>query len=389
VLLLASACGGGAPAARPTLDLPAAGPPAGVAPAAPPAPEPAGPKPDPWAGRADLIAPPPPAPPVPIALPPAERFSLANGLKVIVLPRHDLPVAAMHLALPAGTGDEDVAHRGVADVTAALLARGTQRHSADELAGTMDFIGGTLAAQADLDSTHVVCQTLARDFATCLSLMPEVVTMPAFAEDEVRGAQRQLIDGLRQQGGDLSAVAAAHAMNVLWGDASVRGWGRSPDAVAALTRKDVVAWHKARFVPTGAVLAVAGDVDPTRVRAELERAFAGWKGYTRDLRSPRRAKLVEPPPPAAPARAAEPHPKGLTIRLLDRPDATRAELVIAGLGVAHRDSDYLATLLDWHILGGGDASRLATALRVDRGPGYAVHAVTPSTPSSSARAGVA
>jgi len=213
-------------------------------------------------------------------------------------------------------------------------------------------------ASADLEATHVTCTALAKDLATCLTLMPEVVIGPSFPQDEMRQAAEQLISGLRLIRDNPEALAGEHFDNLLWGEDHVRGWPRSIEAVQAVTRKDLVAWHAARFAPNNALLAVAGDIDAKQLRADLTRGFGGWK----------KSKVT------APKKLAEPSLKGVRVRLVDKPDQTQSQILVGHLGVAHADLDYLPTLLVNYTLGGGGfASRLQTVVRVKGGKSYGAH----------------
>src|SRR5262249_22775759 len=226
------------------------------------------------------------------------------GLRVVVWPPHDGPVVTLPLAVPAGGRDEPRGKRSISDFAAALLTRGTPRHSADEIADTIGFVGGTLRAQADLETTHVVCQVVSKDLGTCLSLLPEVAATSSFPKQEVKQVGDQLVAALGQQRDNGAALAGVHLLNLVWSDANVRGWPHSVEQVQAITQADLLAWHRQRFVPGSAVLAIAGDVDPEALRAELGRAFAVWRAG------------------AAPASKPFPDPtlKGVHIRLVAKPD---------------------------------------------------------------------
>jgi predicted Zn-dependent peptidase len=343
-LLLALVACGGVDRSRPTVVTAA---PSSQPASAPAAPEDLPTKGDPWKGRADLIVPPPPAKPAPVALPPVVRFTLPDGLRVLVVASHDLPVVTMHLAVGAGGLDEPKGKRSLSDFAAAMLTQGTPRHSSDEIADTMSFVGGSLFAQADLESTHVVCQVVATEVGACTALLPEVVATPTFPKPAVKAVADELLAALKRQRENGASLAGVHLLNLLWGEGNVRGWPHTAEQVAAVTREDLVAWHRQRFVPANAVLAVVGDVDPDRLRAELGRAFAVWRAG------------------AAPARKGYPEPKlrGLSIRLVDKPDQAQAQIAVGGLGIAHRDPDYRAALLANAVLGGGGSSRLAGLLR--------------------------
>jgi len=117
-------------------------------PAAPPATPPGGAATF-WQGRKDLIQAPPPPKPAALALPRIDRFTLSNGLQVIVVPRKDLPVISFGLAVQAGGYDETRTTLGVSDFVAAMLRKGTKKRSADDISRAIDFVGGSLDAPRD------------------------------------------------------------------------------------------------------------------------------------------------------------------------------------------------------------------------------------------------
>ncbi len=319
-------------------------------------PPPDKPEPDPWIGRTDLIQAPPLSKPAPVVLPKIERFTLPNGLKVLVVQRHDLPVVSLHLAVRVGEADETREKRSLADFEAAMLTKGTKHHTADQLAETIDFIGGSLGASADYENTHVTCESLSKDLGTCLTLLPEIVVEPVFAKDTMKEISDQLVTAVRQTRDQAGALAAQHFENALWTDDHVRGWPITEDSIAAITDKDLQKWHDDWFKPDNAILAVAGDVDAKQLKADLTKAFAGWK-----------KKGV------APAHKTYKDPKiaGKKVLLVDKPDQTQSQIIVGSLGVAHADKDYFATIVMNYSLGGGAfSSRLMKVVRSEGGKTY-------------------
>ena len=306
---------------------------------------------DPWAGRTDLIAPPQVAAPAPVELPPIESVELPNGLKVFIVKSDRLPVVSMQLAVRAGRMHEPRARLGVAELTADMLVKGTARRDAAALAKAIDFVGGTIAVDATFEATLLSCSVLRRNLGTCLELVPELLTQPAFPEAELVKTRDAMRGQVRGRFEDPAALASQHVQNLLWGPEHVRGWVPSEDAIAGLRREDLIAWHKAWFVPNNALLVIAGDVDPARVKADLARAFGGWK------RTP-----VSPVP-----SYKEPGLSGSRIRLVDRPGLPQVHLRIAQLGIKHEDPRFFETLVWNAALGGGPGSRLSRAARPEAG----------------------
>jgi zinc protease len=306
-------------------------------------------EPDPWAGKKELIQPPAARPPAKVALPPIERFELANGLQVIVVANHELPVVSYHLAIRAGQAEERRDKRGLADFAAAMLTKGTKKRSADQIAEAIDQIGGALSAGVDLEATHVSCDALAKNAATCLDLLPDVVMNPTFADKEMDEIRNQITSAVKQRRDDPATLADDHFDNLLWGEDHVRGWPVTLDSIGSIGRQDLVDWHDQRFTPGNSVLVISGDVDAKDARAQAQKAFGAWKKAA----APEAKKF------------AEPVLKGKHVRLVDKPDLPQALIRVGHLGVAHGEPDYLATVLVNYSLGGGQLdSRLMKAIKV-------------------------
>ena len=348
LLMLAVAACGPKPAPAPIPMLPGDGDTHVVKP--PPAKPPAAT--DAWTGRNDLIPAPVPQPPTAVELAKIEEFKLSNGLAVYVVANHRLPVVAMQLAVRAGRMHEPRARLGVSELAADMLIKGTSKHDAAGLAKAIDFVGGTIAADSTFEATLVSCSVLARNANTCFELVPEMVTQPTFPDAELAKMRDGVASTLRQRLDDAGTLASAHAQNLLWGADHVRGWVNSEQSISAIKRDDIVAWHRAWFVPGNAMLVVTGDVDPRKLKADLERTFGAWR------------KGPVPPAPTYP----EPGLSGSRIRLVDKPGQAQTHIRIAQYGIRHDDPRFFDTLVWNYVLGGGNG-RLARA--VGDGKGYA------------------
>src|SRR5262245_27961128 len=179
---------------------------------------------DPWANRTDLIPAPAAKPPAAIELPNIEEYKLSNGMQVFVIKSDRLPVVSMQLAIRAGRMHEPKSRLGVSEFTADMLVKGTKRRDAIALAKAIDFVGGTIGADATFEATLVSCSVLARNFGTCLQLIPEMVTQPSFPDSELAKVREQMLATVRQRLDDASVLASAHVQNLLWGPDHVRGW---------------------------------------------------------------------------------------------------------------------------------------------------------------------
>ena len=305
---------------------------------------------DPWAKRTDLIAAPAPeASTQPLALPKFDEFKLSNGLTVHVIKSDRLPVMAMQLAIRAGRMHEPKSRLGIAELTADMLVKGTTKHDALGLAKAIDFVGGTIAADSTFEATLISCSVLSRSADTCFDLVPEMITQSTFPDAELARLRDGMAGQIHARFEDPSNLASAHVQNLLWGAGHVRGWVANEQIVQSLRRDDVLAWYRAWYVPSNAILVIVGDVDARKIKGDLERTFGQWK------------KGPVPPTPSYP----EPGLSGSRIRLVDRPGVTQTQIRVAQFGIRHQDPRFFETLVWNYALGGSPSARLLKALRED------------------------
>ncbi|HEY1811239.1 MAG TPA: pitrilysin family protein [Kofleriaceae bacterium] len=310
---------------------------------------------DPWVGRNDMIAEPAAKLPQKVELPPIDAFVLSNGLQVYTIKDSRLPTFNAQLAIRAGREQEPRVRLGVAEATADMLVKGTHAHDAVGLAKAIDFVGGTIGAEATFEATLLSCGALARDRGTCLGLMAEMLTQSTFPDTELSKVKESMVGTVRARLDDAGSLASEHVQNLLWGPEHVRGWINSEQSVNALRRDDVVAWAKNWYLPNNAILIVAGDIDQKAIKGELEHAFGSWK------------KGSVPPTPTY----KEPGLSGIRIRLVDKPGQTQTHIRIAQFGIQHNDPEFFDTLVWNYVLGGGEfSSRLMKVVRVEGNKAY-------------------
>jgi zinc protease len=311
-----------------------------------------------WAGRKDLLQPPPPPQPRPLALPRIERWKLPNGLEVIVVPRSELPVVSFAVAIKAGDYDERRQSLGVASFAAEMLRKGTRHSSADQISELIDGVGGTLEAAALNTHSGVSCTVLAKDRAVCFRLLAEMLLAPTFPDAEMGEIRDRMLGGINQRYDDPGALAGAHFDALLFGDQHPDGWVLMPEDVRRITRADLVAFWKTYYHPNNSMLVMAGDVgELAHLRAEVERAFGRW------------AKGTIPPRPSFEL----PEHHGTRTLLVDKDDLTQTTLMFGHAGIRHADPDWYAVTLMNYVLGGSDfSSRLMTEVRSKRGLTYGI-----------------
>ena len=300
---------------------------------------------------------PPQAPPLPpVALPAPVRFTLGNGLTVLVAEQHTLPIVNATLVVAAGTGANPAARPGLAALTAALLEEGTTTRSGDELADSAALLGTELRAHTGRDSARFSFEVLASRTDACLALLADVVRHPRFAEHDLRRVRGRRDAELRQAATDPATASRHVLLRALYGTAHPYGYpdGGTRAALARLETADVRRLWAERYAPGTAALVLTGDIGVEAARALAERYFGDWTSTVTAAGS-------------APAVAA---PAAPGFYLIDRPGAPQSALTIGGLGPARATADYVPLEITNNVLGGLFSSRLNLDLRERHGYTY-------------------
>jgi len=322
---------------------------------------------------------PPLAPPHPFIFPKVATKTFANGLRVFVAsdpdPDHAQPSVSIELLLPdAGTASDPPGKPGVADMTASLLTEGTAKRSAQEINGAIDFVGGTLEADASEDCTTIEASVVKKDFDEAMDLLSDVTLHASFAAPELERRREEELSDLSMSYDDAEYLASATFRRVVFGGNAygLPGEG-TPETVHGLTRGDVVAFHDAHYFPKGALLAFAGAITPDEAFAATEKYFGAWTQGSPDAAAAAAAMAS-----ASASQAAAPRPKGLRIFLVDKPDAVQTQIRIGRPGIARNDPDYLPLQVTNQIFGGSYNARLNTAVRLKKGLTYDASSGFPS-----------
>ncbi len=141
-------------------------------------------------------------PPRPLAahdvkFPPYAMRTLANGLQVIAVSHHEQPAVSLRLIVRAGAAQDPENKPGVASMAATLLDQGTTTKSAEQIADTIDSIGGALGTGAGADMTSISAIVMKDSLSLGLDLVSDLALHPAFAKDELERQRQQSLSGMQ------------------------------------------------------------------------------------------------------------------------------------------------------------------------------------------------
>ena len=311
--------------------------------------------------QVDRSHPPQPGPPRPLKLPAFERMALSNGLPVVLVGMHEVPVVEVILVVRAGATADPAGREGLASMTADMLDEGAGGRDALALADAVDFLGATLETGADWDASTVSLRVPVARLGDALPLLADVALRPDFPDKELARLRKEALTALLQARDVPGRIASRALAEAVFGKAHRYGRPETGDAtsLSALNVAELRAFHDERYTPAAATLVVVGDVTAESVLPLLEKAFGAWKALAGA--------------PAAPPVPVPPQVRTRTVWLVDKPGSVQSAIRIGRVGLSWTDPQYAATEVMNTLLGGSFTSRLNDNLREKHGYTYGAH----------------
>lgn len=286
------------------------------------------------------------------------RYTLANGLAVIVQESRVAPAVTISAAVRAGGVCDPDGRAGLAHFVSRVLDRGTTTTPAEILAEELDNRGVSLQIAVNRHLTTVTATCLVEDFDRILAMVSDVLAHPAFPENEVETRRREIITAIRQDEDNPAAVAVETLLDLLY-DGHPYGQ-RSKGSVAtieAIGRAELAAFHEERFGPRTTSLVIVGDLASEAALEAADRVFGRWDAEAREE-------------PAVPAVPSCPDRRRVVTPMMNK---AQVDLAYGFTALARRDPGYYAlwimnTMLGQYGLGG----RLGERIREQLGMAYYV-----------------
>ncbi len=287
-----------------------------------------------------------------------ERTVLENGLTLLIVERHNLPIVKVSIGINAGSLVEPEDKAGLANLTAELLTAGTENRTASQINEEMDFVGASLGASGSDDYVTVSLSVLKKDLNLGFELLSDIIVNPVFPEDELNKERERIKGSLKAMEEDPGFVASKVFKDAVFG---THPYGRlvagSTESLDRITRDDIVHFHAGYYVPNNAIMSVVGDVTPEEVKKLLKKYFDKW--VTKELKDT---------VPQKPERIRQ-----QKIISIDK-EITQANIILGHMGISRSNPDYYTVSVMNYILGGGGfASRLMQNLREEKGLVYDVY----------------
>ena len=287
-----------------------------------------------------------------------EREELPGGAVLLVKENRQLPMVRVAVSIPAGARHETPEQAGLANLTAALLTRGTKTRSASDIEKLNDALGGGVGMEAGRARAGASMRVLTRDMEEGLSLLSDVLRNPVFPAEEVGKTKRRIAGGMRRQRERPGHLANKALRKSLFGETP---YGRLVEGTEAsikkLGREDIVRFHRKWYGMKGTIFVFVGDVSLKRARELVLARFKGWRAEG--------GKIPEAAPPETPTK--------MQVLKIDRP-LSQSTVILGNRSLKRTHPDFYAARVMNYILGGGGfSSRIMDNLREEKGLVYSAY----------------
>jgi len=292
-----------------------------------------------------------------------EMITLENGIRLILRENHSSPLVAVSVHADAGGLREGRKGAGLANLTAELLMKGTEKYKADEIAKTFESLGTQITCEAAKSFASIEMQCLSEKFEPSFDMLLEIMTSPAFPEEEFEKEQEKALEEIKEQEDDLYQFTNHRVMEVLFPDHPL-GYSNLglADQVKEMSRNDVSEFFKENYVGSGMVIAVVGDIFIRDVKDRLMSKLSDIpKGSLSELREPRLSRIEAP------------------VTIHERKNREQAQIMVATRTFSRNDPRGPAMDILKNILSGSMSSRLFTNLRGKDSLAYSVFAANVGT----------
>jgi zinc protease len=298
----------------------------------------------------------PPQLPAPKALtvPPIQQFNLSNGLKVVLMEKHEVPLIQLNVIIKVGSVNDPADKIGLTNLTLDLIDEGAAGKTSLELADAIDFLGAKIQTVAGTHTSGVYLHTPLSKFDESLKLMSDIVLHPDFPGIELDRKKKDRLTSLMQMHDQPTAIASAAFNSILFGREHPYGRMTNETTIKGFAVNDLKNIYKKYFVANNSYIVVVGDIKAGELKSKLESAFGKWQtGDVKEEKIP------------APLQVSK-----RVVYLVDKPGAAQSVINIGRIGAVRLTPDYNPLIVMNTLLGGSFTSRLNNNLREVHGYTY-------------------
>jgi zinc protease len=299
----------------------------------------------------------PPLPP--LKIPDPTEITLSNGMKVLLLEDHELPLVSGAALIRTGNLFDPPTKRGLAGLTGEVLrSGGTKTRTGDQLDQDLENVAASIESQIGESSATLSFSCLKENTDQVLALFRDLLSAPEFRQDKVDLSKTQSRSEISRRNDDASGISEREFSDIVYGRNTPYGWSIEYADIDNIQRQDMLDFYHRYYFPANITMEIIGDFSTAEIKTKLEQVLGAWK-YTQ---------------PAVPAFPKVEEKAAPGVFLASKEDTTQTFFHVGELGGELLDKDYPALEVAADILGGGFHSRLFQSVRTKHGWAYNISA---------------
>ena len=293
-----------------------------------------------------------------IRIPEFERYELDNGLVVYLLEDHDLPLVSGSTTFRTGDYLVEPAKTGLAAITGeAMRLGGTASHSPDELSELLEQRAASVETSIAETSGSASFSSLTEDLPTVFDLFADVITQPAFDEEQLALILSRTAGGIARRNDSPDDIASREFNKLIYGQQSPYARTVEYANLDSITRDEVMRFYETTIRPENTILGIVGDFDSAQMKSAISEALGDWECTDRSA-------LPKPPEGAQ-------QQSGLFV--VDQPQLTQSYIHVGHIGGELRN-EYHSKMSVLNEVLNGFGGRLFNEIRSRQGLAYSVYA---------------
>jgi zinc protease len=284
------------------------------------------------------------------------RFVLSNGMVIFLQEDHELPLIDGVARIRGGSRSEPADKIGLVDIYGEVWRTGgTKGQTGDQLDDYLEIRAAKVETNSTADSTTISWSCLKADFDDVFKAFDDLLREPEFRSDKVDLVQKEYFDAISRRNDNVDEIVGRESAKLAYGAQNPYARVAEYKTVAAVTRQDLVDWHRAHVNPSNIILGIVGDFDSAAMEAKLRQTYGAW---------PKGLALKE--------ASIEPTPAKPGYYLVQKEDVNQSSIDMVAVGIRRDNPDYYAVRVFNEAFGGGFSSRLFRTIRTEKGLAYSV-----------------
>ncbi len=284
------------------------------------------------------------------------RIELQNGMVIFLQEDHELPLIDGTIRIRGGSREEPADKTGLVAVYAdTWRTGGTASKTGDELDDFLEAHAARVEASEGADSTSLSWSALKENFDQVFPVVLDLLEHPEFRQNKIDLTKQQISSLISRRNDDLDEIAARESAKLAYGADNPYVRIAEYYTIAAITRDDLLAWHRRTVAPNNVIFGIVGDFDSAAMEQRLRQAFSGMP----------RGEAIPPPQ----INFREPKPG---IYFVEKGDVNQSSIEMVDLGIERSNPDFYAVEVMNQLFGGGFSSRLFVNIRTKQGLAYSV-----------------